>query len=172
MTNRLERGRLRGRPRFAVLAGVLLATATIAAGCGGDGDDTDTTVSPERADFIAKADKLCTEAGDEMNAAVEKRLGKGVVPDDAVIEVYKDITIPGLQDLFDQIGELTPPPGEEEQVQEILDAADDALDAARDNPADLARLPGDDNPFDSVNELEQAYGFKVCGAVQAVDNGD
>lgn len=169
MTTRLRRGRPGGRPRFAVLAAAAVASAVLAVGCGG-GDDEDSTASDAQADFIAQADQICSEASARINAEAEKRqqeAGSDVGSGRDVIDLYTEVTIPELKRMFDQIGELTPPPGDEEQVEQILDAADEALREANQKPASLAKPGGQGNPFDEVNGLEQDYGFEVCGGGNA-----
>jgi hypothetical protein len=167
MTKRIERGRPSGRPRFSVLAGVVLASAAIAAGCGGD-DGGDSTSSEARDDFIAQADQICVESGERVDAQAKKRFGaSGAADDQQVIDLYSEVTIPELQKMFDQIGELTPPPGDEDQIDEILSTADEALAEAEDEPANLAKPVGQGNPFDETNELLQDYGFEVCGGGNA-----
>jgi hypothetical protein len=160
-----------------VLAAALTAAA-IFAGCGGDDGGDDSTSSEAKTDFIAKADQLCTQVGEDTNEAVQKRLGADpseggkppVVNDDDVIAIYEDITIPALEGLFDDIAKLQPPPGDEDEIDAIVEAADQALAEAKKDPKILAKPPGEGNPFDDVNHLEQDYGFQVCGAI--ADNPD
>ena len=118
MTKRMERGRLQSRPRSAVFGAVALIAAVLVAGCGDDGGSTD---SEAKADFIAQADQICADAGQKINAETVKRQnGREGQTGRFVIDLYKEVTIPTLDDAFAQIGKLTPPPGDEEQVQEIL----------------------------------------------------
>ena len=159
----MERGRLQSRPRSAVFGAVTLIAAVLVAGCGDDGGSTD---SEAKADFIAQADQICADAGQKINAETVKRQnGREGQTGRFVIDLYKEVTIPTLDDAFAQIGKLTPPPGDEEQVQEILDAADEAISTAEEKPASLAKPVGvgQDNPFDEVDALLVDYGFKVCG---------
>lgn len=165
----MKRGRLQSRPRFAVFAAVVLTAATLAAGCGSD-DDGGSTDSQARDDYIAQADQICTDTGEQISAeTVKRQIGSEGQTGRFVIDLYKEVTIPALDDMFAQIGKLTPPPGDEEQVQEILDAADDAIATAEDKPASLSQPVGvgKGNPFDEVNSLLQDYGFQVCGGGNA-----
>lgn len=153
-----------------MLAVAALATAIIAAGCGGDDGSTTETISDAKAEFIAAGDQICTDIGEQTNAAVQKKLQidsdkPQIATDNQVVEIYRDITIPYLVKLFDQLAALDPPPGDEDEIQAILDSADDAIAKAKKDPAIIAKTPEEGNPFDESNELEQAYGFKVCGAV-------
>lgn len=160
----MKRGRPSGRPRFAALALLAASAGLITAGCGGDGDSAD---ADAKAEFIASADQICTEAGNRIDAQAEKRqrrYGEDLATGDYVAKLYSEVTIPELQRMFDQIAELTPPPGSEQQVDEIIDAANAALSEGEKNPKILAKTAGQGNPFDEVNALEQEFGFQVCGA--------
>lgn len=163
---RTERGRPQGRPRFFVLAGVALLIAAFAAGCGGDDDST--ASADERADFIAQGDQICAETGERINEAVKERFGEGGgAGDQQVIKLYKEVTIPQLEKTFEQLEDLTPPAGDEDEIDEILAAADEALSEANDDPKNLAKPIGQGNPFEETNQLLQDYGFEVCGGGNA-----
>ena len=84
-----------------------------------------------------------------------------------MIDIFKEVTIPELERMFDQIGELTPPPGDEQQIEEILDAGEQAIREAKENPKDLAKPAGQGIPFDEVKGVEQEYGSEVCGGGNA-----
>lgn len=166
MTSGSERGRPGGRPRFAAVAVAALAAAAIAVGCGGDDEAT----ADARADYIAQADKICAETSARVDAELKRRqqrVGTDVATGKEVVEFYEEVTIPELERMYKQIGELTPPPGEEDQIEAILDAGEEAISAGKENPKNLAKPAGDGNPFDEVNGLEQDYGFKVCGGGDA-----
>lgn len=168
MTKDAQRGRPSGRPRFAaVIVAALVATMLLVAGC--DGDDGDATSSEARDQFIAQADQICTEGGKRIETGTRKIFGAGnkTPSDEQIIEAYTDVTIPEFERIFDQIGELEPPPGDEDQIDEILSTADEALAEAEDEPANLAKPVGQGNPFDETNELLQDYGFEVCGGGNA-----
>ena len=169
MISRSERGRPSGRPRFAVAAVVaVLAAAAFAVGCGDGGADT--SAADARADFIAEADQICTEASARINAEAEplqQRAGSKVATGTEVTDFFKQVTIPELERMYKQIGELTPPPGDEDQIEAILDAGEQAISAGKENPKSLAKPIGEGNPFEEANGLAQDYGFAVCGGGNA-----
>lgn len=53
------------------------------------------------------------------------------------------------------------PEGDEEQVEEMLDSLDAAVEEAEDDPEAL--FNAEDDPFADANEKAQAYGFSECG---------
>lgn len=154
-----------------LLPALVAVLAVAIAGCGsGDDSGDDATVSAAKAELITQADALCTKSAQQLNAAVEKRLkqiGNRDLNNKDIVAIFTDITLPGLEKLYDQIGELQPPPEDAEQFQEILDAADQAIKEGEADPEKLAVLSGDKTPFDRANQLQQEFGFKVCGAADA-----
>jgi len=146
----------------------VLAATAFALGCGDGGADT--SAADARADFIAAADQICTETSARVDAELKRRqqqAGTDVATGAEVTEFYKQVTLPELQRMYKQIGELTPPPGDEDQIDAILDAGEEAISAGKEDLKSLAKPAGQGNPFDEVNGLEQDYGFTVCGGGDA-----
>ena len=71
-----------------------------------------------------------------------------------------DVLVPGVQSQIDGIRDLTPPEGDEDTVDSILDAAQKANDEVADDPSSIA---GNNDPFADANQQAKAYGFKECG---------
>ncbi len=144
------------------LAAVLLVAL---AGCGGD-DEASTTETTTKAGFIAAADQICTETGAKISAEAQERFPDGLAPGegDAIEQFFAEVTIPALKAQYEQIGELTPPEGEEDEVEAIVEAGNAAVAKAEKDPASLAVLTGFKTPFDEVGELQRDFGFEVCGA--------
>lgn len=145
-----------------------VVVAAIVAGCGG-GSDSTTSADPKAA-FIASADQICADAGARINERSQALLdehGSDVATGAFVVRIFTEITIPELQKMFDRMAALDPPPGAEEQVDEIIAAGNEALRKARAHPKLLAKPAGQGNPFDEVNGLEQDFGFEFCGGGNA-----
>ena len=143
--------------------GAALAALTIA-GCGGSGDEAG---SDAKAGFIAAADRLCTESGAATDAAVQKRVAKlktDSLSTKQLTAVLSEVTLPAIEELYQRIGELEPPPDDAAEVDAILAAADQAVKAAEADPEALVVLTGGETPFDELNQLERDFGFEVCGA--------
>jgi hypothetical protein len=152
----------------------------IAAGCGDDdGDptsiatsttttqagDTGTAVATgeplSKEEFVAQADAIC-EAGDEdIGAAAEDLFSGGANPGQAEEEAFVTETlVPGVQDQIDQIRGLSPPEGDEEQIDAFLDAAQEGVDELEENPS-LSGTSRD--PLNEAAKLAREYGLQVCG---------
>ena len=148
---------------LALAAGLTIALS----GCGDDGDTSTTSEGPPtKAEFVATVDEICTQTGATVNAEAQTRFPDGVAPGggDEITKFFAEVTIPALADQYEQVGELTPPEGDEEEVAAIVEAGNEAVAEAEENPDSLNVLKGAKTPFDEVGELEREYGFKVCGA--------
>lgn len=148
---------------LALAAATLL---TVLPGCGDGSDEESTPVdSAERADFIATADGICEATGAEIQAQLVQRLPEGGDQDrDDLLAFLTEVTLPGLENQYEEIGALIPPAGEEEEVQAIVEAADGAIAEAEADPSLLLVTETQPTPFDEVNALQQDFGFEVCGA--------
>lgn len=156
-----SKGRL-GSTLAAGAATLLLALA----GCGGSDDESTTEVAQDKAEFIAAADAICARTSAEVGAEVRRRFPKGSASPSRkdLIAVFEEATIPAIEKQFDEIAALSPPAGEEQQIQAILDEAERALTESKQDPELLLVITGDPTPFDEVNGLQQDFGFEVCGA--------
>jgi hypothetical protein len=70
-----------------------------------------------------------------------------------------DDLIPSVEDQVQQISELPPPAGDEEQVQAILDAAQQGIEEGKSDPQSFQKS----DPFAEANKLAVQYGMKECG---------
>jgi hypothetical protein len=144
-----------------VIAALAAGVALVAAGCGDEEESTATGASgapSSRAEFIAEADAICRRYLNELDrAAAEAFRGRTSAKE---IERYiSDEFAPATEDELAEIRALTPPAGDEEEVDAILDAAENAVDAVGDNPS----LFSTGSPFAKANRLASEYGLRVCG---------
>ncbi len=142
-----------------------LAAASFFTGCGGDNDNTtsasDSTLT--KAEFISRADAICAKANKKDNAAGDRFFKNNPNPTDAQhVQFLNQHVIPGIQAEIDGVRALSPPSGDEEEVKAILDAAQQGLDEARQNPLVLTQEQGPP-AFAKADKLAAAYGLKVCG---------
>jgi hypothetical protein len=165
------------RNRIAIIAALVCAAFALAvAGCGGGDESSSTTASTAAAssttdasgtplskeEFIQQADAIC-KAGNQSTAQAANDLFSGGQPTQQQVDQFAtDTLIPAIQDEIDQIGALTPPAGDEDDVQAILTAVSGALEKVKADPTALFAST-DEGPFKEADQLASAYGLKVCG---------
>ena len=167
--------------KLTLLLVAVLALGLVAAGCGGDDDETTSTTSsttttgtsgasgatgaggsPERAALIEEADAICTAGDKEIDEAAKEAFGDSQQePSASDQEAFvEDTVVPNIQDQLDQLSDLDPPEADADEFQGIIDDAQSALDELADDPSVLTS--GDD-PFAEVNQRAQAFGLSACG---------
>jgi hypothetical protein len=149
---------------IALLVGVFTATMLLAAGCGGDDEDSLT-----KAEFVKNANAICTAGNEEINKGIESFIeerspGGKRLTDAQLTEGAEEVLLPSLRKQVEAIAALGTPSEDGEQAEEIVDGAEEALEEVEDEPALAAPQTGDRNPFAEVNEMAREYGLDVCGA--------
>jgi hypothetical protein len=149
---------------IATLAGVA-AIAMIVAGCGSSSDDS--TSSLTKAQFIVKADAICKKGNTEIESGFEdfaKEAGikenKEPTPAQGV-EVSETVLIPYIKEQSEELRDLEVPSGDEEEITAMLDALDEGVEEAEEDPEALFTSKSD--PFGPANKMAKEYGLKVCG---------
>jgi hypothetical protein len=153
------------RARLAVAVAAIAAVAI--AGCGG-GSSTSTTdaggAALSKSEFLAKGNAICAKGEQQIQAEGRKLFTSSKAPSQAEQEKFATETIiPNVQQQIDGIKALPPPSGDEDQVNAIVDAAQSALDKAKQDPTMLTDQGGTD-PFAQANKLADAYGLTKCGS--------
>jgi hypothetical protein len=144
----------------------VLAIALIAAGCGG-GNDTTTTASLTKAEFLKQGNQICDEGNKEINAGFEEFLKKNNLshrqkPTQAQREeVAETVILPGVAKQVEGVKALGAPSGEEEKVDAIIEGAEEAIEEAEEDPAAFVNEEGGD-PFKEVDKLTSEYGLTSC----------
>jgi len=69
--------------------------------------------------------------------------------------------LPNIAKQGEELGELTPPEGDEDTVAEIVDGLDEGVEDAE---ADPEQLVEGKNPLAGASSKARAYGLKVCGS--------
>lgn len=151
------------RQLIRLLALALAALAFAAAGCGGDDDEgTDTgatgatggaAVAPlTEEEFVSQADEICSDAATQLQE-------EGTPSSPEELEGYvTDTLVPSVQDQLDAIGALTPPEGQEDEVEAFLDSAEQELDSIQADPASIS-----EESFQETEQLAQEIGLDECG---------
>ena len=151
--------------RAALALGLVVAFGLLAAGCGGDDDDSDTGGSSEpltKTEFIDQADTICSETNAQTQEEVSEFLDGGSPTAENLPDVAEFVAS-GIQDQVSGIRGLTPPEGDEEEIDAILTKADEGAEAIRENPDSLSGSGVANPSLDEANELAVAFGLQVCG---------
>ncbi len=115
--------------------------------------------------YIADGDQICRDAEKELRGAAREigQRARGSDPSlDEVERAAEETVIPVIRQRIEDLRGLRPPPGDEEEVDEIYDAADEALARIEANPALAER---GDEVFRDASRLASAYGFQDCAGV-------
>ena len=147
---------------------LLLMVALPSAACGDDDSEdgtTTTTTALSKQQFVREANLICERTDDELERAsrqffADAPSGEEVPPEE--IEEFGEKTVyPAVQDEIDRIRALGAPTGDEDQVEALLDAAQQGLDTLQDHPGQLAR--GAAAPaLDEASKLARNYGLDQC----------
>ena len=153
------------RARTAAFLLAAVALALVAAGCGDDDDSGDSgdgsATALTKEEFLQQGNAICANGNAELDA-VTANFGPGTSP--AEIEAFvTDTLVPNVQGQIDDLSALTPPEGDEEEVEAILTAAEDALAEVEEVPSTVTEDGGTD-PFNEANRLAEDYGLVACGS--------
>jgi hypothetical protein len=144
------------RKAARVLA-IALVGGAFAAGCGDEETDP-------KEEYIASGDEICALGTFEVGNRAQARYGKPSPPPNQAPRFAREVIVPTLQrQVVVELRQLTPPEGDEAEVDAIYDELERALGRLRRNP-DLIREPDAGGAFDEANRLAQAYGFQQCGS--------
>jgi hypothetical protein len=151
--------------RLIALAAGVLAAALIVAGCGGD-DDSSTTASISKAAFVKKVDAICKQGNKRMELAFvdflkeHKNIKK---PSDSDYEaLVGTVLVPSVSQEIEEIRALGVPADDQDEVEEMLDALEEGVETAEDNPQ--AVTSSSDAVFGIASRLAEEYGLEVCGS--------
>ena len=159
--------------RTKTLALIAVGGALVLAGCGGDDDESTTAstaatgatgtsgVALTKEEFITQADAICAQGDEDIETAATEQFGESGQPqnEQEIVDFTDTVVIPSIQSQLDGIALLTPPEGDEEEIEELLTELQAALDELSENPESLA----DGTSFEDVNQLAADYGFTNCG---------
>lgn len=137
----------------------LLATAMIAAGCGGGSSGS--SLSKPR--FIQLADALCEETREEIarryQLAAEANPGPDGRPRATPEALIESAALPPVRKQAQTLTGLNPP--EAEDVHAVVEMIEEVVDDLESDPR-LA-LSGAGRPFAKAERVARQYGFRVCG---------
>ncbi|HET8955489.1 MAG TPA: hypothetical protein VFN18_07515 [Solirubrobacterales bacterium] len=143
----------------------MLALAVLVAGCGGGDETTDSaTVTLTKTEFIKQGDTICKEANEANETEAEEFAEENgftleKASKDQLEEAVAEVLVPSLNQQAEELDALGAPEGDEDKVEEIVVALEDATGEIEDDPS----LVFEEKTLEKPNQLAEAYGFKVCG---------
>jgi outer membrane murein-binding lipoprotein Lpp len=152
--------------RLIVLLAGVLAIGLIVAGCGSS-DDSDSTSSLTKAQFIKQADAICEEESDAIEAETKAYAEENGIPidkepsDEVKEDLVTEVIVPNVEGQAEKIAALGAPSGDEDRVDEIIEGIETAAAETSDDPS--AVISGGEGAFADVNQLAEDYGLEVCG---------
>jgi hypothetical protein len=154
---------------IAVLVGVL-AIGALVAGCGSSSEDStggegDSATALTKNELIEQGDAICEKGEKAIEEEAEEFAEDNNIETSKPTkaqqeEVIGQVVAPGVRRQVEQIGDLTPPSGDEAQIEAIVDAVETGADELEENPSLL--IEGK-NPLGKGSKLARQYGFKECG---------
>jgi hypothetical protein len=143
------------------LAAIIVAAIGGLAGCGGSdsGSSGDVTTTVTKASFVKQGEAICREAEKERAAAL-KRATENLSSNPTLAEREASVAelLPPIARMASSLRELTPPEGEEEEVEAILKALEESLAEAEQNPGAAAN----GEAFNTYDEHLGRYGMPGC----------
>jgi hypothetical protein len=149
---------------FLTALAVLVALAAVVAGCGGS-DDSDTSGSLTKSEFIKQADAICEEGNESINTEVDEfAKEKGTTAEkltkDQQEEFVEQVVAGDIRTQGEEIGDLGAPSGDEDTIEAMVEAVEGAADEIEDEPK---LIFGKANPLAEGTKLAKEYGLEVCG---------
>ncbi len=145
-----------------MLFAAVVAVALVVVGCG----SSDSAPPITKAEFIKKADAACKKGEEQIQAdfaVYVKEHENGKTPTkDRYAELVETILVPNATQEVEDIDALGAPNGDEEQVDAMLTAFEEAVQIAEDEPQ--AVIKDSEKVFSKSSKLAKAYGLKVCGS--------
>lgn len=144
---------------IGILGLLAVAAATGMWGCGG----SDSGSSLSKAEFVRKGNEICRKAEKERLEALEATARKyGIGPGQLANPTQQQKIIlsgvPSYEGAAEDLQEMAPD-GEEEKVDVIAEAMQEAADKVRANPGTAVHSGVQ---FKEADELTESYGLKDC----------
>jgi hypothetical protein len=131
-----------------------MIAAIVWAGCGGGGEDSLT-----KAEFTRKANTICAKWQQARGARYSAAQSK-YVPLNSRENKKKAIifVLSPYEAAIDGVGELSPPSGEEETVETLVNTMEEAMAQVKKEPLIATKKP----VFEKSNKLVESYGLDEC----------
>jgi|GEM_PF-1330486 len=127
------------------------------------GDDEVSGEPLTKAQFIKRANTICAKTKQRQSTA----LGAYLKQDEGALSADRKsqeklilaVAVPPFQQQVEELAALSPPEGDEAEVERIISGFEEALQATEENPDTLIRGRGE---FAEAEKLAAAYGMKAC----------
>jgi hypothetical protein len=141
----------------------LLGIALVMAGCGSGGDSS--TASISKAEFVKAADATCEKAENRIQADYAvflKEHEKVTSPTKAEYDELADkVFVSNVEEEIAELRALGIPDGDGEKVEDFIDARQESIQIAEENPKML--LTEGAKVTAKSAQIAQEYGLKSCG---------
>lgn len=131
---------------------MVCAIATV--GCGGSGDSEPL----KRTAFVEEANGICVEAEEARKQGTDDLLDGDEVDPSEEAEVVSEALVAPVQTMTDELADLSPPKGDEKQVEAIVAAFEGGVAKVEADPVGSEA----ETPFAEANELALEYGLTDC----------
>jgi hypothetical protein len=140
--------------------------ALVPSGCGDEGSTADTISAIPKASFVKQANAICARTNQELTEvsedfSKEKNLSEKTPPTEAQVGELVELALPVIRRQVEEIRALGAPAGDEERVNEILSAAEEAIEKGARDPNAIYGAGG--GAFAKANRLATDYGLEQCG---------
>ncbi len=155
---------MRGRGLILTFVGAL-AIAAIGVGCGDSGDSSQASDEITKPTFIAKADAICNRNYENVRAEYEDFTKENGGPENAFndeqrrAEYVDTVIVPEKKETVEELQELGAPSGEEQKVEELLDAYEEGIEVAEEDPERAMATGG---VFVYASSVASKYGLNNC----------
>jgi len=153
------------RSRYSVLLFLLvLGGFTVASGCGGGDSEASHAPNDEativKADFIQAANEACEERAQQMRIKLRRiyKHAKGESLNEGKKLLVDEAIVPGFEHELADLSALEPPPGDEDEVEGVIDTIQEMVDRTKEDFAE-----GRNYPYRKTENASAAYGLPACG---------
>ncbi|HEU4463221.1 MAG TPA: hypothetical protein VFR75_11575 [Solirubrobacterales bacterium] len=142
-----------------------MAVVLAASGCGEDDGAAETAAALSKAEFTEQANAICAKANQEITKTSEQfakeNLSEEERPTTAQISELAKLALPTINRQLEELRALGAPAGDEQEVDAIFAAAEEALAEGEQEP--IAIYGANGGAFEKANQLATAYGLDKCG---------
>jgi hypothetical protein len=128
-----------------------LVAVLLVPGCGGSSSGSGSLTKTE---FITAANAICSSAEEERKEALQ-----GVSGENPEAVELTNSALPAVEKMTEELGDLGPPPGDGQKVQEIVAAYEAGIKRIEADPGNLTAAI---NAFTKANQLAEDYGLTDC----------